>query len=57
MQKPHSPNCAHLPGCAESHGRLRLQALSSKHNVRHRGQRLRGVKAELSVDMEYEQIY
>jgi hypothetical protein len=57
MQKQHFPNYVRHHGFGESHGQLKLQVLSSKHNAHHRGQRLLDVKAELSDDKECEQIY
>jgi hypothetical protein len=55
--KPHSPSCGHRHDFEESHGRLRLLVLNSKHNVHHREQRLHDEIMALSDDMEFEQIY
>jgi hypothetical protein len=55
-QRQHFPNYGRRHDYVELHGRLKLQVMNSKHNVRHREQRLLDVKVELSDDMECEQI-
>ena len=56
MQKQHFPSCVHRRDYVESHDQLMLQVLRSKHNDRHRGQRLLCEKVAQSDDKEYEQI-
>jgi hypothetical protein len=55
-RRRHSPNCVLRLDCEGSHGQSMLQALNSKHTVRHREQISHGEIVELNGDMEYEQI-
>jgi hypothetical protein len=55
-QKQHFPSYVLRRDCVESHGRLMLQVLRSKHNDHHLEQRLHGVRVEQSDDKECEQI-
>jgi hypothetical protein len=52
-----SPKSDRHRDCAEEHGQWMLQSLRNRHNVRHRGQRLRAVKVEQYGDKEFSQIY
>jgi hypothetical protein len=55
--RPHSPNYVRHLLILESHDRLRLPSLHSKHNGCYREQRLLGVIAEQHGGMESLQIY
>jgi hypothetical protein len=55
-QKLRSPNYVHRHDCVELRDQSKLLGLCSKHNDRHRAQRVRVLKVELHGDKEFVQI-